>query len=606
MKRTPVLVSIAIAALGALYAFGYGIGLSNGLDALASRAEASLTQADDRLSGQLEKYQYFPSVIALHPAMRELLSDPTGENVKRANLILERLALSSGALDIYVMDTSGTTIAASNYGLDRSFIGANFGWRPYFKGALLGSLTRYHAVGTTSLQRGFYFAHPIHGDAGTVIGVVTVKIDLARLETEWRGDQEVVFFSDENNVIFLSNRDALLLKTYGGQRIDLEAQPDGRQYANEVPQPLTGYEPGLFLSHELWNEVSIDGIPSRALHFSRQDDKIGMRVHTLVSTQAADVQGALWGILASAAGGILILLAAIILQRRNAMTAALILEERAKQTLESTVERRTRALSVANTRLRQEVEERVAAEAELRRVQDELVQAGKLSALGEMSAGISHELNQPLAAIQTLADNAGLFLDRDQPEQVRGNIAKISQMADRAGRIIRNLRAFARKEDEAITDVDLVQVVNDAISLSEPKLSRQDIVLNWSPLETEAYVRGGKVRLQQVIMNLINNAADAMAGQRRKRCITITIQHVKGRVHLKVRDTGPGLEKPERVFDPFYTTKTVGEGLGLGLSISYGIVQSFGGDISGQNHATGGATFTVKLTPSARAARAAE
>ena len=107
-------------------------------------------------------------------------------------------------------------------------------------------------------------------------------------------------------------------------------------------------------------------------------------------------------------------------------------------------------------------------------------------------------------------------------------------------------------------------------------------------------------------MNLISNAADAMAGQRRKRCITITVQHVKDRVHLRVRDTGPGLAKPEQVFDPFYTTKTVGEGLGLGLSISYGIVQSFGGDISGQNHASGGATFTVKLTPSTAAAKAAE
>lgn len=606
MKRTPVLVSLAIAALIALYAVGYSLGLSNGLDTLASRAEASLTRADDRLSGQLEKYQYFPSVIALHPAIKGLLADPSPAYVAQANLILERLALSSGALDIYVMDRSGTTLAASNHDLDRSFIGVNFAWRPYFKGAILGSLSRYLAVGSTSLQRGFYFAHPVYGDGGTITGVVAVKIDLARLETEWRGDQDVVFFSDENGAIFLSNRDSLLLKTSGGAQIDPETLADSRQYAGTIPQPLTGYGTDRFFSHEIWTDVAIDGVPSRVLHRSRQDDRIGLRAHTLVSTQDADTQGRLWGILAMAIGGVFILSVAIVIQRRNAMTAALALEERAKQTLESTVERRTRDLSIANTRLRQEVEERKTAEAELRRVQDELVQAGKLSALGEMSAGISHELNQPLAAIQTLADNAGLLLDREQPDMVRGNIAKISQMAERAGRIIRNLRAFARKEDEAITDVDLVQVVNDAISLSEPKLSRQDITLNWTPPAEPVHVRGGKVRLQQVIMNLVNNAADAMAGQRRKRCITITIQHVKGRIHLKVRDTGPGLAKPEQVFDPFYTTKTVGEGLGLGLSISYGIVQSFGGDISGKNHATGGATFTVRLTPSAPAARAAE
>lgn len=606
MKRTPVLVFLAISALGALFALGYGLGLKNGLDALASRAKASLTQADDRLAGQLEKFQYFPSVIAQHPAVADLLTEPTADKAERVNLVLERLALTSGALDIYLMDDGGTTIAASNHDLPRSFLGHNFAWRPYFKNAMLGALSRHHAVGTTSLQRGFYFSHPAYDRSGAIAGVIAVKIDLERLENEWRGDQEVVFFTDENGVIFVSNRDALLLETHDVPELDTESLPDRLQYATTAPEPLTGFERRHILGYEVWTNVEIDGVPSPALHLELDDLQIGMTAHTLFSTRDADIQARLWGILAASVGGILMLVAAIIVQRRNAMAAALAQEERAKQTLESTVERRTRALSVANTRLRQEVEERRAAEAELRRVQDELVQAGKLSALGEMSAGISHELNQPLAAIQTLADNAGLLLDREQTDMVRGNIARISQMAERAGRIIRNLRAFARKEDEKITDVDLVQVVNDAITLSEPKLARNDITLNWDPPSQEVLVRGGRVRLQQVIMNLISNAADAMAGQRRKRSITITIQQVKGRIHLKVRDTGPGLAKPEQVFDPFYTTKTVGEGLGLGLSISYGIVQSFGGDISGRNHASGGATFTVKLTPSTAAAKAAE
>lgn len=130
MQRTSVLVSIAIAALGALCALGNGLGYGNGLDTLASRAKSSLTQADGRLSGQLEKYQYFPSVIALHPAMKELRSDPSAENVARANLILERLALSSGALDIYVMDADDATVAASHHNPDRSLISANFAWHP--------------------------------------------------------------------------------------------------------------------------------------------------------------------------------------------------------------------------------------------------------------------------------------------------------------------------------------------------------------------------------------------------------------------------------------------------------------------------------------------
>ena len=225
------------------------------------------------------------------------------------------------------------------------------------------------------------------------------------------------------------------------------------------------------------------------------------------------------------------------------------------------------------------------------------MQAGKLSALGQMSAGISHELNQPLMAIRQYAENGAALLERGKPDVAAQNLRRIGDLAHRMGRIIRNLRAFARQEREPMGQVDLVAVVNAALELSESRLARDGVEVRWQP-PAPIHVIGGEVRLGQVLVNLIGNAADAMAGLPVRR-IAISLRRHDDRVLLEVADTGPGIEEPEKIFDPFYTTKAVGaaEGMGLGLSISYGLVQSFGGAIRGRNRPEGGAIFTVELTP---------
>jgi len=225
-----------------------------------------------------------------------------------------------------------------------------------------------------------------------------------------------------------------------------------------------------------------------------------------------------------------------------------------------------------------------------------LVQAGKLSALGQMSAGISHELNQPLMAIQQYADNGSAFLQKGKADRAGDNLGRISDMATRMARIIKNLRAFARNESEPISRVDLVQVINTAVELTAARLQADQVKVDWNPdqYSEPVYAWGGEVRLAQVFVNLINNAADAMLDQD-ERNIWISISTEK-RLAVTVRDIGPGIKEPEKMFDPFYSTKTVGssEGMGLGLSISYGLVQSFGGNIRGLN-ANQGAIFTVEL-----------
>ncbi|WP_226946210.1 ATP-binding protein [Roseobacter sp. TSBP12] len=273
--------------------------------------------------------------------------------------------------------------------------------------------------------------------------------------------------------------------------------------------------------------------------------------------------------------------------------------------LEARVATRTQALEIANRDLTREVTERLEAEARLKRVQADLVQAGKLSALGEMSAGISHELNQPLMAIRSFAENAQAFLERDNAAKAAENLGRISELARRMGRIIKNLRAFARQESETITNVELTAVVEAALEMTLGKVARAGVTLDWTPGEP-VWVRGGEVRLQQVVMNLLSNAVDAMSDSPDKR-IEIRISAGQAGVtptRLTVADTGPGIAEPDKIFDPFYTTKEVGasEGMGLGLSISYGLIQSFGGRIRGANraqegHPPKGAIFTIELIP---------
>jgi two-component system C4-dicarboxylate transport sensor histidine kinase DctB len=274
--------------------------------------------------------------------------------------------------------------------------------------------------------------------------------------------------------------------------------------------------------------------------------------------------------------------------------------------LEGAVQTRTAELSRANADLRHEVSERTATEAQLKKAQSDLVQAGKLSALGQMSAGISHELNQPLMAIRSYAENAESYLDRGNTDIAGQNLARIADLARRMGRIIRNLRSFAKQESEALTDVDLRSVMVAVLEMTQARAKSSGVDIAWSAPETPLIVRGGEVRLQQVVLNLVTNAMDAMEGQTNVARVEIDVEKLDARFELRVRDTGPGLDEPDRIFDPFYTTKQVNQnatdhdgveqnGMGLGLSISYGLVQSFGGMIRGRNHPDGGAIFTVTL-----------
>ena len=329
--------------------------------------------------------------------------------------------------------------------------------------------------------------------------------------------------------------------------------------------------------HEIWQLGWGPYLPREALHLTQDLPVIGMTGEVLLDVRQtralARAQAAAVAALCLAFGLLLFL----------------------------TAERR-RTLAEANAALEARVAERTAA---LKQAQDDLVQAGKLSALGQMSAGISHELNQPLMAIRSFAENAVQFMARDRPEKATENLGRISDMARRMGRIIQNLRAFARQETGGQERVEVGAVMAATLDLTKAHISDAGVTVDYNAPERPVWVRGGEVRLGQVFVNLVTNAVDAM-GTSEPRHLHIDVQQGKT-IDVTFRDTGPGIEMPDKVFDPFYSTKQASEtgGMGLGLSISYGIVQSFGGQIKGVNRDGGGATFTVTLERAEAEVRAA-
>ncbi|MCB2134639.1 MAG: sensor histidine kinase [Rhodobacteraceae bacterium] len=565
MRRAAAL-AIYVTMAAAITAAAWWFALNDSLTRLEERGRSDLALAGDRLTGQLQSYREIAVLMADHPDIHAMLlrqAPPEGSDP-----LLLRAADMTALHELLLVDATGRVVGSSRAVTDKSIAGAS-----YFERALQGALGFHHEIDERTGQRLFVYAAPVFSRGGPVQGAVVVRIATEAVEATWRGEPMIVFFTDREGLAFVSNRDELLLTRRAGTRA---AEP-GRVVPHQARQ-IGG--------HDVWR---IDGgrhLPDQALHLTQVLPVIEMTGEALLDIAPAKRFAALVALVSALASLGLGAVLFALLERRRALAERLAVEAEANARLEGRVRERTRELSEANERLR--------------RAQADLVQAGKLSALGQMSAGISHELNQPLMAIQSFAENAGLFLERGQSDKAGDNLGRISDMARRMARIIRNLRAFARQESEGMSNVDLVPIVNAALELTETRLRGAGAAVDWHPPPGPVWVRGGEVRLQQVVVNLLSNAADAMAGPERR--IDITLVERAGRVRLTIGDTGAGIADPGRVFDPFYTTKEVGagEGLGLGLSISYGIVQSFGGSISGRNRPEGGAEFSVELDAAAR------
>ena len=560
-----VFLGAVLAVSGAVLRYGTG----QALDQLSARGQADLALAGDRLVGQLQRYRDLAVLMAAHPQVAEVLArGPTEADAQ----LLQEVADRSAALDVSVLDRDGRRLVGALPGRQDQLGSAAFVGR-----ALQGALGWGHGPSLPRTARAYFHAAPIFGPDGRVTGALVVSTDLNGIDYSWRGANPAVIFTDSAGEVWVSNRSELVFWRRPEGELGL-APPDTAPGDHSVD---------MVAGHEIWTLDWGPYLPREAMHLVKPLPVIGMTAEVLLDVaparRVAMTQAAAVGALCLAFGALLYLAT----ERRRTLA-------RANAELEARVAARTSALREINDTLRREVAEREEAQAALARAQDDLVQAGKLSALGQMSAGISHELNQPLMAIRSFAENAVQFMERGRPERAAENLGRISDMARRMGRIIQNLRAFARQESVPPERVELGAVLDAAIELTRQHVEDAGVTLQYDPAEGPIWVRGGEVRLGQVFVNLITNAVDAMA--------TSEVRHLRVLVSdgkqltVNFRDTGPGIEMPDKVFDPFYTTKAGGAtgGMGLGLSISYGIVQSFGGQIKGVNMSPG-ALFTVTL-----------
>jgi two-component system C4-dicarboxylate transport sensor histidine kinase DctB len=575
------------------------------MDEASLQASSALRLAVSALSGHLSRYEPLPALIAEHDDIKDLISHPSDKALRdAANIYLKEINSLLESADVYVLTLDGNTIAASNYESKTSFIGENFSYRPYFQEAARGMQSRFYARGTTSFVRGYYFSSPIRVD-GQIRGVIVFKVDIDSIENSWRGGEYKLFVSDPEGIVFMTGSpEWLYSSTLPLNSARLQRTQASRRYAEAElkPLPITRSRLG---DHTLMTMTTADR--REYLVLSQYMPEADWTVNVLMDTASVRAQARTTIIAIVLFLCLAGLALAIVLQRRARLAERMRMQTEARNELEHRVEERTADLALVNQRIEEEIAERRLTELELRKTQADLIQAGKLAGLGQMSAALSHELNQPLAAAKTYADSAAMLIDLERVPEARDNVRRISGLIDRMASISRHLRNFARKPNEKLGPVALDAVIADTLEIVSARLKTADADLLIALGNDAVMVHAGFVRLQQVLVNIITNAADAVEGLADRR-IHVGAERLADKIILTIRDHGPGVPAAitERIFDPFYTTKGVGKGLGLGLSISYNIVKDFGGSLSVTDHPDGGAVFRIELEAAAAAREAAE
>lgn len=595
-----LIAAVAVAVLAAAGSFGYAELTRKLRASYAREGQSALALYSEMTSGWLNRYRALSPIYARNPSVIDALRDPSSpDRIDRLNRDLEIWNAASGTADTYVMDAQGLTIAASNWAEKTSFVGKNFSFRPYFADAREGRLGRFFGLGTTSGVRGYYFASPVRDDGG-IVGVVVTKVAVEGLEQDFRLNLNEVFVTDPAGVIILAGNPTFILKTLAPiseadrERIDAIRQFD---LSTLAPSPIEVREAPIGATYEI---VVAPADRARApqtefLHLRRAMPVEEWTFHLLMDTSPIRAQLWTYTSLAAALAIAASLTVALIVQRRRRLLERLRDRERAQAVLERRVDERTRELSQANVDLQAEVAERKAAEDSLRRTQTELIQAGKLAALGQMSAALSHEFNQPLTAIRAYAENAIAFVDAGAGAQASDNLSRVLRLTERMAQLSKHLTRFARRSQDTVAPVPLDASLEETLSLLQGRIEKAGASVAVRG-EAGARVLGGQVRLQHVFMNLIGNALDATPPGRDPE-ITVTVTGLGDLVEVTVEDNGTGIPDDvlPRIFDPFFTTKEVGKGLGLGLSISYNIVKDFGGTLRVENREEGGARFVLRL-----------
>ncbi|HCE1827996.1 TPA: sensor histidine kinase [Vibrio parahaemolyticus] len=587
-----LLLLFAIGILGLALTHHYATRYQH--DQWQQKLKSQAAQVSQEVDYELAKFEQIPNLLSHDPRLLEAVEK--GAPSTELNLLLAQWLKQSLADTIYVHDKTGLVIASSNYQQADTFVGSSFSYRPYFKNARRGEPAQYVGLGVRSNKRGYFFSSPLWLN-GDVIGVITVKVNLEQLEQRLAQSGSDVLVTDKHNVVFMSNLpDWRYRALFPLSPTAINELTETRQYGDTLPEYYGELTAQSDESEFADNQLLLS--PNYLAYATHLLDK-GFRVvalinhHTVLTAvlQADVVYLILYALIA------LIALAWFQMLVNKARLANL------NVSLEEKVMQRTVVLSEANHKLQQTVRQYEQSQQELRQTQQELTQAAKLALLGELSASINHEINQPLAALRTYTENSQRLLSMERYPMVADNLNKMLSLNETIAEVIARLKVFTRKTShEPHNEVSILHdAVHNATSILSNKLIKQGVTLKVPTIDHEVRLAIHSVELEQVLINLFHNAAQAMDGYCIDPQISIAIQCHDSSCDILVSDNGPGMsdEALAKIFDPFFTTKP--EGLGLGLTISKRILESYHGALSAYNHQgaqsgeSGGMTFVVTV-----------
>ncbi|QUE89851.1 ATP-binding protein [Pseudomonas sp. SCA2728.1_7] len=538
----------------------------------AARANQQLALYANSLHTLIDRYRALPAVLALDPQLRSALAGTVdAEEQSALNLKLEKINGAAQSSTLELLDHTGLAVAASNWRLPSSYVGHNYGFRPYFSQTRTQGTGRFYAVGVTSGIPGYFLSSAVLGDNDEFLGAMVVKLEFPELEREWSQGNDTLLVSDARGIIFIANQPGWRYRALRAlSASDMAEIKATRQYDKQSLQPLTHLSLRSFDDNSDLRRVEGPEGTADYLWESLPLSAEGWTLHLLRHPQVAfeDLRNA-----GLAAAGVWLALVFLLLFLNQRWRLSRI-RQRNREELEQLVEERTR---------------------DLRTAQDGLVQSAKLAALGQMSAALAHEINQPLTAQRMQLATLRLLLDHGRVDDAYKALKPVDDMLTRMAALTGHLKTFARKSPSGLRErLDLATVVDQSLQLLDARLRDEQVSLVLH-LTRPAWVRGDAIRLEQVLINLLRNALDAMQGKACKR-LEIRLEADEQLWRLSVSDNGGGIAEDHlgQVFDPFFTTKPVGDGLGLGLAVSFAIVHESGGRLSAEN-GDSGAVFSLTL-----------
>ncbi|OCJ03576.1 two-component sensor histidine kinase [Rhizobium sp. AC44/96] len=590
-----VFACLALALLSAGFVGAEFYGRRSAIEALEnqSRSDAGLKVA--LLNAVLERPRALPFLLAEDQQVLDALSSSKPDAVDILNRKLERLVSGTQAAVLYVIGTDGIAIASSNWREPVSFVGNDYTFRDYYQRAMEQGTAEHFALGSVSKRPGLYISRRV-GNETKPLGVVVVKLEFDRLEDDWRDARRPVYVTDDHGVVLITSIPSWRFMTATPiPQEDLTSIRNSLQFGDAPLTPLPIMRPrNIDAETALVSAVLPGSGEAEYLRLFAAVPTTPWRLEYLVPTAAPIASAVREARLLTLAVLLPILaVAAFLLRRRQVATMTIAVEQAMREELERRVEERTVDLSRARDRLQAEISDHRDTEARLQGVQQDLVQANRLAILGQVAAGVAHEINQPVATIRAYADNARVFLDRKQTEPVQENLEAIAALTERIGTITEELKAFARKGRTAPEPVILRDVIAGAVVLLKSRFSGQLDALVVQPAPSGLRVLGNRVRLEQILINLLQNALEALDGRIGGK-VEISVAETPAEVAITVADNGPGIppEILNSLFTPFNTSKE--KGLGLGLVIAKDIVADYGGRIDVSSSADG-TKFTVHL-----------